>query len=110
MKRWTFRIEPADGHKSNAANRWGTSDLYLVNADQHGYALGSITVVGKAEVRVSEVPMTLKRLGEINVEYAYGEGKVAGRDALLVVTEDEAGEGKLTIRVRPEGAETAETH
>jgi hypothetical protein len=37
----------------------------------------------------------------VDVKFAYGEGKVGGRDALLVATEGEGGQGRLTIRIRP---------
>lgn len=101
VQRWTLRVEPAEGDALTLPVEGVPRTLYLVNADEHGYALRHIIVVGKGEVKVSEVPMTGKRLGEVKVRYAYGEGKVAGREALLVVTESEKGEGKLTIRIRP---------
>jgi hypothetical protein len=50
---------------------------------------------------VSEIPLKTGRLGELNVSFAYGEGTVGGRDALLVVTERDDDKGQLTIRVRP---------
>jgi hypothetical protein len=53
---------------------------------------------GTAIFRVAEVPLRHVRLGETDT--AYGEAKIAGRSALLVVTESAQG-GKATIRVRP---------
>jgi hypothetical protein len=53
---------------------------------------------GKATIRVGEIPLRHRRLGE--VAYAYGEGEIGERPVLIVVSEDEGG-GKATIRVRP---------
>jgi hypothetical protein len=58
-----------------------------------------MVVTGKAAITVSEVTLSHHRLGE--VRYAYGEGQLGDRDALLVATEDGENE-KLTIRFRPE--------
>lgn len=49
---------------------------------------------------MSEVPLTHKQFGEIDVKYSFGEGKVGEHDALFVVTENEDG-GQMLIRFRP---------
>lgn len=61
------------------------------------HPIEKIEVTGKAAIRVSEVPLSHHRLGE--VMYAYGEGKVGDQDALLVATEDAEG-GRITFRLR----------
>jgi hypothetical protein len=53
----------------------------------------------------------VRRLGDLQLRFAYGEGKVGDQDALVVVTEDESGQdesgqSKLTIRVRPTNGTT----
>jgi hypothetical protein len=65
-----------------------------------------VTVKGKVEIKVSQVPLTQGRLGEVNVTFGYGEGKVGDRDALLVLTESEEGVTQLTMRVRPLDTQT----
>jgi hypothetical protein len=43
------------------------------------------------------------------MQFAYGEGKIGDRDALLVVTAEEGVEGgQLTIRIRSEDTEADE--
>jgi hypothetical protein len=74
--------------------------MYVLNANGTGYSLRSIVATGMVEIKVSEVPLTGARLGDMDVNFAYGEGQVGGRDALVVVTEGESG-GKLTVRFRP---------
>jgi hypothetical protein len=51
--------------------------------------------MGTAEIHGSNVSLTHRRLGHIM--YAYGEGTVRGRKALLLFTEGEHGR-KSTIR------------
>lgn len=53
---------------------------------------------GRATIRVGEIPLHHRRLGEVS--YAYGEGKLGEQPLLMVVSEDERG-GKATIRLRP---------
>jgi Restriction endonuclease len=60
--------------------------------------IDKVIVLGKAAIRVNEIPLAHRRLGEIR--YAVGEGKVGDQDALVVATEGEGG-GKLTVRMRP---------
>lgn len=75
----------------------------LLNDDERLYSLKSITVVGKGTIQVSEIPLKHGRLGEVRALFSYGEGKVGGRDALIVASTTEGDDlGKLTIRVRPE--------
>jgi hypothetical protein len=76
--------------------------IFVINDDGRGYSVRQVTAAGKGEIEVSKVPLTTRRLGELNVTFAYGEGTVGGRDALLVVTERDDDKGQLTIRVRPE--------
>jgi hypothetical protein len=49
------------------------------------HQLMGLEVTGRAIIKVSEVPLAHKRLGEI--AYSFGEGKVGDQDALIVVTE-----------------------
>jgi hypothetical protein len=53
--------------------------------------LVEIRLTGTAEVRVGEIPLHRRRLGDIS--YAYGEGDVDAQRLLLVVSESEAGSG-----------------
>jgi hypothetical protein len=53
---------------------------------------------GQATIRVGEIPLHHRRLGEVS--YAYGEGKLGDQPLLMVVSEDEGG-GNATIRLRP---------
>ena len=66
-----------------------------------GYALRRTRAVGKGEIKVSKIPLTQGRLGDWQITFGYGEGKVGDRDALLVLTERDEGGGQLTVRVRP---------
>jgi hypothetical protein len=65
------------------------------------HPIEALELRGKAEIKVSEIELSYGRLGDVT--YAYGEGSVGGRDALVVGTEDEDGGGLMTIRFRPEG-------
>jgi hypothetical protein len=58
-----------------------------------------IAIDGEAVIRVSEIKLEHRRLGEIDVSYAFGEGMVGGRPALVVASEGEHG-SMLTVRVR----------
>ena len=56
----------------------------------------SIKITGKCEISMpSRFPLVHGKLG--NVRVSWGSGKFLEKDALLVVTEDDAGEKKLTI-------------
>ena len=62
------------------------------------HRITKLLVKGNASLHVAEVQLTHARLGSI--DSAYGEARIADRDALFVITESEQG-GKLTMRVRP---------
>ncbi|WP_280831270.1 hypothetical protein [Mycolicibacterium frederiksbergense] len=63
--------------------------------------IDAIEITVKVEVQVDEqIPLHHRRLAEINVSYAFGEGVIDGTPALLVATEDVDG-GKLSIRSHP---------
>lgn len=99
----TFRLEPEEGDALQLRVEGVAQTLYLVNDDGRGYALRWVTVTGSCKIEVSEkVPLKTGRLGDVNVTFGYGEGKVGGREALLVLTEKDEGGGALTIRVRPD--------
>jgi hypothetical protein len=107
VRRFTLVLEPQEGDDLQVGVDGEPRTIYLINADGRGYSLRRVVAEGKGEIHVSEVPLTHRRLGDVDVKFAYGEGKVGGRDALLVATEDEGGKGQLTIRFRPleEGTE-----
>jgi hypothetical protein len=82
-----------DGETRQLYLRWlddetGESELHPVQR---------IGVHGRAIIRVSEIKLEQKRLGEIDVNYAYGTGRIDGKPGLLVVSEGEHG-AKLTFR------------
>lgn len=110
VESFTFVVAPAEGDELRLEVDGVKKTLYLRNANGLGYALRQITATGKGEIHVSKIPLTQGRLGEVKVNFGYGEGKVAGRDALLVLTEHDEGGGQLTIRIRPvdRGPEPAE--
>jgi hypothetical protein len=85
-------IVHTSGEPKHLYVRWEESDppeLHLIEQAEFR---------GKATIRVGEIPLHHRRLGEVT--YAYGEGKVGDRPMLLVVSEDDGG-GKATIRLRP---------
>lgn len=99
----TFRLEPQEGDALQLRVEGVPQTLYLVNDDGRGYALQWVKVTGTCAIEVCEkVPLKMGRLGEVNVTFGYGEGKVGGRETLLVLTERDEGGGALTIRVRPD--------
>jgi hypothetical protein len=55
--------------------------MYLVNENTHGYAMRWVTVRGKGEIKVSEIPLKRGRLGEVNVRGrpAHAAGRRASR-------------------------------
>jgi hypothetical protein len=63
-----------------------------------------VEVRGRAEIRVSEIPLKHGRLGD--TLYSFGKGKVQEQDTLVVVTENEEG-GKLTFRPHAAGSDKA---
>ncbi len=88
---WTFHFE---GQPQSPCLRW--------DATQELHPIVGVEVTGRAVIRVSEVSLTHRRLGD--VVYAYGEGEVGGQRALVVATGDEQG-GKLTVRFPSDRAE-----
>ena len=69
------------------------------------HAVEKIEAHGKVVIKVGEVPLKHRRLGE--VMYAYGEGHVGEQAALLVASENEEG-GKLTLRFRTDAGTEAD--
>jgi hypothetical protein len=104
VRQFTLVVEPAEGEELEIDVDGIRRTLHLLNADGRGYALRRITAVGKGEIEVSKIPLTQRRLGDWQVTFGYGEGKVGDRDALLVFSERDDGGGALTIRVRPLGS------
>jgi hypothetical protein len=101
VKSFTLRIGPVEGTELQLGVNGLLRTLYLSNADGRGYALHSVIATGMGQITVSRVPLKEARLGEVNLTFGYGEGKVGDRDALLVRTEKDDGGGALTIRFRP---------
>jgi hypothetical protein len=95
---FVFQIGPpvevrVDGQPCSLFARWTEYDPPEL------HRVEKIVLHGKAEIKVSEIQLIRKRLGEIDVRYAYGEGIIGSQRALAVFTEGEDGD-KLTIRVR----------
>ena len=63
--------------------------------------IDGMNITAKAVIRVSEIRMQPRRLTEIDVNYAFGEGLVGDKEALIVITEGESG-GKLSIQFKKE--------
>lgn len=101
VERFTFVVGPTEGDEIQLEVNGVPKTLFLLNENGVGYSLRRIRAVGKGEIKVSKIPLTHGRLGDWNVNFGYGEGKVGGRDALLVVSERDEGEGLLTMRIRP---------
>lgn len=77
--------------------------ICLLNENGRLYSLARITVAGQLTIQVSEIKLTHGRLGDLDLLFSYGEGKVAGRSTLIVVSAPEGKEqGKMTFRIRPE--------
>ena len=74
-------------------------DLFAQHEDAPGgpelHQIQQVEVWGKAIIEVRKVDLSHRRLGDVT--YAYGESDLAGRHALFVVSESDAG-GLLTIR------------
>jgi len=64
------------------------------------WRIEKIAVDGIALVHVDRIDLSHRRLGD--VRYAYGQGSIAGKSSLVVVTEDDNG-GELSVRLDPEG-------
>jgi hypothetical protein len=83
-----------------------SSELRLLE-DETGLlvAVRGFEMRGTAEVRVVEVDLMHRRLGD--VVYAFGEGSVGDRPALVVLTEDGSA-SQMTIRLRETGGVPSE--
>jgi hypothetical protein len=102
VERFIFVMGPTEGDEIQLEVNGVRKTLFLLNENGVGHSLRRIRPVGRGEIKVSEIPLTHGRLGDWNVNFGYGEGKVGGRDALLVVSaRDDEGEGLLTMRIRP---------
>lgn len=77
----------------------GRQDLYVryeeAGKEPEFHRVVHVRVVGKAHIEVAEVELAHARLGD--VIFSQGTATVAGRQLLLVATEDEQG-GQLSIR------------
>lgn len=101
LEPFTFVVGPTQGDEIQLPVNGVPKTLFLLNDNGVGYSLRRITAVGTGVITVSKISLTQGRLGDWKVNFGYGEGKVAGRDALLVVSEPDEGEGQLTLRIRP---------
>ena len=93
---FVFGIEPVivkvGGEDTRVCARWELSQPPELHEIQN------IEFTGTATIRVGQIPLHHKRLGEIT--YAYGTGQLGRDPVLLVVTEDESGP-KFTMRQPP---------
>ena len=85
MPDWTAAV---DGEEIHACVKWE-------EVDPRVHRLKEIQVGGFAEIRVAEIHLTHKKLGEIAM--AYGTGMLGEDEILIVVTEDENG-NKVAMR------------
>lgn len=103
-------LRDATGAESHISAEWDLStvgtdepkkapDLYLKKIDPAGELLRCISrihIVGDARVGVSEVPLTH---GELRgTAFAFGESCLDDSDILLVLTSDETGSGRFSLR------------
>ena len=99
---FTFRVGPGwkvtvDGQERGLTVRYQEGEL----VEYH--PVDALEITGRAVIGVSEVSLTHKRLGDVT-PYAYGEARIEGRPALIVITENAAG-GKASIRFQEERSE-----
>jgi hypothetical protein len=80
-----------DGEPFSACMRWQPDP----SKEPEFHRIIEIRLKGKAAIAVSEIKLTHKKLGEFAI--SYGTGKIDGKDALFVATENEDG-GKGTVR------------
>lgn len=80
-----------DGKPFTACMRWQPDP----SKEPEFHHIVEIKLKGKAAISVSEIELTHKKLGEFAI--SYGAGKIDGKDALFVATENEDG-GKGAIR------------
>lgn len=69
------------------------------NDDGISFPLSSVQVEFDWKVDVTTLQMFRRSLAD--QVYAAGQGIIAGRDAMAVISHDDTGEGRLTLRVRP---------
>jgi len=100
-EQWILILEPARGNELQLPIDGVPKTLFLLNENDSAYSLRRIRAHGKAVIKVSRISLEHGRLGELELNFGYGEGNVGGRDAALVVTEADGGPGHLTIRIRP---------
>lgn len=62
--------------------------------------IDGMKITAKIVIQVSEIQLQTRRLAEIDVNYAFGEGLIGDREALIVVTEGESG-AKLSVQLAP---------
>ncbi|ORV20225.1 hypothetical protein AWB99_07170 [Mycolicibacterium confluentis] len=89
---WTVKFQDAQ-HSLYVERRVDEQSPELLRID-------GVKITAKAVIRVSEIQMHPRRLADIDVDYAFGQGLVGDREALIVVTEAENG-GKLSIQFGP---------
>jgi hypothetical protein len=89
---WTLDFGPDGGPRSFYLEDGKKKELQRIDA---------IEITVKVNVHVDQqIPLHHRRLAEMNVNYAFGEGSIGGEPALIVATEDEQG-GKVSIRLNP---------
>jgi hypothetical protein len=79
----------------------GLRARYLDDGVEELHQIDGFLLDAKAQVRVSEIKLTHKKLADLDVTYAYGEGSVHGLPALAVVSQGPHGQ-KVTIKVQGE--------
>jgi hypothetical protein len=88
---WTARVEGKERHFFARYDDADPPEYHLIDR---------LEVTGTMEIKVIEVSLEHRKLGD--VMYAYGEGTVGGKQALILFTEGEQGD-KATLRLREEG-------
>lgn len=102
VRRVHVRLDPDESGQLTMDVGGQRRPLFLENEDGAVYGIEWITLTGDLALSVSaQIPLKASRYDEISATVGYGEGQVAGRDALLVLTEQDAGEATLTLRIRP---------
>jgi hypothetical protein len=104
-EQFTLVLFPAQGDEIQLPVDGVPKTLYLLNDNGRGYSLRWIKAVGTGTITVSKIPRTNALLGELKLNLAYGDGKVADRAALVVVPEGGDARGQLTVLIRPPHAE-----
>lgn len=72
--------------------------------------IDAIEFTSKITIKVSEeIPLHHRRLAEIDVNYAFGEGSISGTPALIVATEGKHGSYRVTTRLNPDPSASNES-